>query len=212
MSRTPKNIVKKQQIWTNLPRSRSWRNSPQCCFSFQTMKNLYPVDQPTAAVRLATPDTSAPAKTTETWSPTDWLRLVALIGAFVLFGLGSWMLFKGIVAEGTVDLKSSLLSGSLKASSAGLFICFFAIFIMSFVLVPLLVGRKATERNRPHSRVARLMPVFWGLLIAQGLTTIASVLLPEGSRTGFIMATGALGPAFIAVVVMMLRMANEDDA
>ena len=51
------------------------------------------------------------------WKPNDWLRLISLVGAFGLFGVGSWMLFRGISAEGIVDLKSTLLSGTLKASS-----------------------------------------------------------------------------------------------
>src|SRR2546430_9538709 len=71
------------------------------------------------------------------WKPNDWLRLISLIGAFGLFGVGSWMLFQRISAEGFVDLKSTLLSGTLKTSSAGLYICFFALFILIFVLVTL---------------------------------------------------------------------------
>lgn len=80
--------------------------------------------------------------TSRNWTPNDWIRLVALIGAFGLFGLGAWMLFLGIAAEGTIDLKSSILSGTIKASSAGLYICFFALFIIVFVLASLLKSQR----------------------------------------------------------------------
>ncbi len=37
---------------------------------------------------------------TETrWTPTDWLKLVALVGGFCLFALGAWILHLGIAAE-----------------------------------------------------------------------------------------------------------------
>ena len=74
------------------------------------------------------------------WKPNDWIRLAAVIGAFALFGIGAWMLFQGISAEGVVDLKSSILSGTIKASSAGLYVCFFALFIIVFVLATLLTS------------------------------------------------------------------------
>ena len=146
------------------------------------------------------------------WSPTDWIRLVALIGAFLLFGLGAWMLFQGIVAEGIVDLKSSVLSGTIKASSAGLYICFFALFIIIFVLVTLLGAGK--DKGVPHTRgrTAKLMPVFWGLLVALGSAAVALAVTPEGSRTGFSMAVGVLIPTLAAVVFALLRMISEDDA
>jgi hypothetical protein len=116
------------------------------------------------------------------WKPNDWIRLAALVGAFVLFGIGAWMLFQGISAEGVVDLKSSVLSGTIKASSAGLYMCFFALFIIVVVLATLL-----TPSNRPtssaRSRVQRLMPVFWGLLVGLGLCAVGSALTEASART-----------------------------
>jgi hypothetical protein len=87
------------------------------------------------------------------WKPNDWLRLISLVGAFTLFGVGSWMLFQGISAEGVVDLKSTLLSGTLKASSVGLYVCFFALFIIIFVLVTLVTPRResASKAGGPGS-------------------------------------------------------------
>ncbi|MBS0415432.1 MAG: hypothetical protein JSR68_13760 [Proteobacteria bacterium] len=148
----------------------------------------------------------------QTWNPNDWLRLVALVGAFALFGLGAWMLFQGVVAEGSVDLKSTVLSGTIKASSAGLYICFFALFIIIFVLVSLLGGKKEAGEARPRGRFSRLFPLFWALLAALVVCAGAIAVLPEGSRSGFAMAVGVLAPTVASVVVVLLRIVNEDDA
>ena len=139
------------------------------------------------------------------WKPNDWLRLISLVGAFGLFGVGSWMLFQGISAEGFVDLKSTLLSGTLKTSSAGLNICFFALFIIIFVLVTLVSRPKGGA-----GRARRLLPVLWTLLIALAVCGIGLAFLPEGFR---IVAGLAIGPVAIslpAVVFAIIRLASED--
>ena len=139
------------------------------------------------------------------WKPNDWLRLISLVGAFGLFGVGSWMLFQGISAEGFVDLKSTLLSGTLKTSSAGLYICFFALFIIIFVLVTLVSRPKGGA-----GRARRLLPVLWTLLIALAVRGIGLAFLPEGFR---IVAGLAIGPVAIslpAVVFAIIRLASED--
>jgi hypothetical protein len=54
----------------------------------------------------------------------DVIRLVALLGAILLFALGAFMMWQGISAEGAIDIRSSVLSGSIKTGSTGLFIAF----------------------------------------------------------------------------------------
>src|SRR5437016_6221407 len=99
------------------------------------------------------------------WKPNDWLRLISLVGAFGLFAVGTGMLLRGISAEGIVDLRSTLFSGTLKASSAGLYICFFALFIIIFVLITLVTPpKKGTSKAKGRSR--RLALLFWALLVA----------------------------------------------
>lgn len=98
------------------------------------------------------------------WTPNDWLRLVALVGGLVLFALGCWMLYQGIKVEGQVDLKSTVLSGTLKASSAGLYVCFFALFIIAFSLASLLVSPSPQGIKQSVGRAQRLRPVLWSLL------------------------------------------------
>jgi hydrogenase-4 membrane subunit HyfE len=149
--------------------------------------------------------------TSRGWSPNDWIRLVALIGGFGLFLLGSWMLYHGIVAEGIVDLKSSILSGTLKSSSAGLYICFLALFIIVFVLVSLITPRTPTEQKHT-SRARRLMPMFWGLLAALAVCAIAMAVLDSSARFGFSMAIGVITMLLVAVVTAMLRIVANEDA
>jgi quinol-cytochrome oxidoreductase complex cytochrome b subunit len=139
------------------------------------------------------------------WKPNDCIRLVALIGAFVLFGIGAWMLYQGISAEGVVDLKSSFLSGTISSSSAGLFMCFFALFIIVFVLTTL-----RSSSNSPQPRTRRLMAMFWGLLVAVGFCAVgAAVVTDPGGRLGFITAVSVLSMSLVAVVVSL---ASAQDA
>ena len=145
------------------------------------------------------------------WTPNDWLRLIALVGAFALFAVGSWMLFQGISAEGQVDLKSTLLSGTLKASSAGLYICFFALFIIVFVLVTLLTPPKESAA-KTKGRAQRLASVFWGLFLALGGCLVAAAFLPEGFRALSGIPVGVLVMSLSSVVFAMIRMAYDDNA
>ena len=136
-----------------------------------------------------------------TWKPNDFIRLVALIGGFVLFGVGAWMLFKGISAEGFVDLKSTLLSGTIKAASAGLYLCFFAMFIIAIVLVTIMVPARR-ETSGAISYHQRLIQVFWGLLFSLAACTIGEVVV---GGVGFSWVIGLLGSALIFVVLAILR-------
>jgi hypothetical protein len=145
------------------------------------------------------------------WKPNDWLRLIALLGAFGLFGVGSWMLFRGISAEGFVDLKSSLLSGTLRASSAGLYICFFALFIIVFVLVTLVTPpREGAAKAKGRAR--RLAPVFWALLFALAACGLGIAFLPEGFRGFAGIPIGVLSFSLASVVVAMIRMTYDDNS
>lgn len=79
----------------------------------------------------------------QTWQPSDIIKLIALLGAFALCGIGAYMMWLGIGAEGTVDIKSSVMSGTVKTGSAGLFLIFFGSAIVIFVLASLSAGATA---------------------------------------------------------------------
>ena len=146
------------------------------------------------------------------WKPNDWLRLVALIGGNVLFAIGAYMLYLGIVAEGTVDIKSTILSGTLKTASAGLFICFFSFLLIVFVLISLLNSPAASSQvpsGRPRAR--RLMPIFWGCLFGILASGFAYALLPGGASAIFSAIAGFLLTTLAAIVFAIIR-ANSEDA
>ena len=121
------------------------------------------------------------------------------------------MLFRGISAEGIVDLKSTLLSGTLKASSAGLYICFFALFIIIFVLVTLVTPARDTPAKASR-RSRRLAWIFWGLLLALAVCGLAVAFAPAGVRGALGVPLGILSFSLSSVVVAIIRMAYEDNA
>jgi len=121
------------------------------------------------------------------------------------------MLFRGISAEGSVDLKSTLLSGTLKASSAGLYLCFFALFIIVFVLVTLVTpAREGTAKAKGRSR--RLFSIFWALLFTLVGCGLGLAFLPKGFQSFAGIAIGVLSFSLSSVVVAIIRMAYDDNA
>ncbi len=125
------------------------------------------------------------------WEPSDVLRLVALIGALVMFGLGAFMMWQGISAEGAIDIKSSVLSGSIKTGSAGLFIAFlsFAVIVLVFVLTS--AAKKPPQSSTPNlSKSKRLGRGLTALLVG---CIVSGALSAAGFGTGFGMLSVFLG-------------------
>jgi hypothetical protein len=60
----------------------------------------------------------------------ELMRLLLLVSGIVFFGVGVWMIKDGVAAEGSIDIRSAFLTGSLKTGSAGLFVAFFAFFMI----------------------------------------------------------------------------------
>lgn len=142
------------------------------------------------------------------WEPQDVIRLIALIGAIGLFCLGDAMMWQGISAEGAIDLKSSVLSGSLKTGSAGLFIAFLSFFVMVFVLsgVSHKASSFASSRTDERSRFKRLLPVFFVLLIALAVSTA----LASAGYPGFIGMAFLSGLLLLIVVIALLTFLETD--
>ena len=59
------------------------------------------------------------------------------------------MVVQGIEAEGTIDIKSSILSGSLESGSAGLFVLLLAFFLVVLAMAPNL--SKLIDKDDSHS-------------------------------------------------------------
>ncbi|HXC08847.1 MAG TPA: hypothetical protein VNV61_07950 [Steroidobacteraceae bacterium] len=132
------------------------------------------------------------------WKPNDIIRLVVVIGSFLLFFVGVWLLVKGIAAEGTVNLKSALLSGTIKATSAGLYICFFAVFVL-FAALAALPRSKAQPVGRPE----RMMRLFWGLLVAMVFCTVGFAV------TGSAAFSGAIGILLVTLGSVVFSILND---
>jgi energy-converting hydrogenase Eha subunit E len=109
------------------------------------------------------------------WQPSDILRLIALVGGFLLCGLGAYLMWLGVGAEGSVDIKSSILSGSVKTGSAGLFLIFFGGAIVMFVLATLgaSAGAKSAtpvvRKTTAHSIGVAFFVVLTALVLAAAL-------------------------------------------
>jgi hypothetical protein len=153
---------------------------------------------------------------TETrWTPTDWLKLVALVGGFCLFALGAWILHLGIAAEGVVDIKSTIVSGTLKTASAGLFLCFFAFLVIIFSLVSLYTPSKPRTNSKPgstKSKSEKLRPFFWALLAGVIFSAIGAAVTDAGARLGFISVVSTLGMALIFLIAAIVRIVVDEDA
>ncbi len=82
-------------------------------------------------------------KEVQRWEIGHTFRLILLIAAIAFFAIGLWMIYSGIQAEGTIDVKSALVSGTVKSGSAGIFII-----VLAFMLMVLsLPGIKQTDKE-----------------------------------------------------------------
>lgn len=143
------------------------------------------------------------------WQPSDFIRLAALIAGFLLCCLGAFLMWLGVGAEGAVDIRSSVLSGSIKTGSAGLFILFFGFGIIIFVLGSLAAKSANAQLNatQKKSRTRHLAWVFWGVLVA---FIIMVALGSMGFGQGFGVAAFFLGFVLaFAVIAFVVQLENE---
>jgi hypothetical protein len=137
------------------------------------------------------------------WKPNDWIRLTALIGGFVLFVFGAVMLYQGVVAQGDIDLKSTFLSGTIKAASAGLYVCFFSVFIIVFVLATLVVptNRQSPDVKSPHQQLTKMILVVFGILL---FCAVGAALTVDTARAGFFAVMFLMAPIIFVFVIGLL--------
>jgi hypothetical protein len=143
------------------------------------------------------------------WEPSDIIRFTALIGAFLLSILGALMMWRGIAAEGAIDIKSSVLTGSIKTGSAGLFITFLAFVIIVFVLSSLVQSTLKSSQplatgHAKSKRIAKLLIVlFVGLIVSAGLAAF-------GYARGFAILAGFFGFLLIPVGIAYLAFLENE--
>ena len=130
------------------------------------------------------------------WQPSDILKLIALLGGFALCGLGAFMMWLGIGAEGSVDIKSSVLSGSIKTGSAGLFLIFFGAAIVMFVLASL--GASASAKSAsPITRKAKSHTIGIAFFVVLIALIVSAAFGAAGYGAGFGILAMFLGAMLI---------------
>ena len=70
-------------------------------------------------------------KKKQRWEIGHTFRLILLIAA-IYFLLSIWMIYSGIKAEGTIDIKAVVVSGTVRSGSAGILVI-----VLSFMLMVL---------------------------------------------------------------------------
>lgn len=155
-------------------------------------------------------------QTESQFSPTHWIVLASLLGSFVMFGVGAWMLYAGIAAEGAVDIKTTLASGTLRTGSAGLFIIFFAflVIIASLLLLASRASKSTPTEAQPGARARsrRLLPALYAVLVALLLCSLGVAVFPEGARMAFLSGAFMLLTAMFGLVTAYIRAVADDEA
>lgn len=128
------------------------------------------------------------------WETRDWLLVITLVGGFLIFFAGIGLMLAGTNAEGVIDLKSSVISGTIRTGSAGLFVCAFGV---SLIIATLLVGlQHKPESPRvlhvPSSRPATIRTVLVGLAVAFLICIIGAALTSHGAFIGASLLLGVL--------------------
>jgi hypothetical protein len=110
------------------------------------------------------------------------MRLLLLLSGVVFFGVGVWMIQAGIKAEGSIDIRSEVLSGSLKTGSAGLFVTFFAFFM---ILASVLFSKSPVlSRPKPETSAVSPIRILLRILFTLYALTVAAYLLARSADKG----------------------------
>ena len=141
---------------------------------------------------------------TPNWSVREWLLVITLIGGFLVFFCGIALMIAGTNAEGIIDLKSSVVSGSIKTGSAGLFVCVFG---LSLVITTLVLGLRErvhqplqTRQSSRESIGKLIIGLGFGFTVCVGIAG----LLPSGENTGFVAGAIAFGVLMVPSVLTFL--------
>jgi hypothetical protein len=138
------------------------------------------------------------------------MRLLLLLSGIAFFGVGVWMIRAGIKAEGSIDIRSEMLSGSIKTGSAGLFLTFFSFFMI--VASVLFSRRPAVVRPRsdksPLRVLLRILFSLYGLTIASYLFTRSR---PDINGEAIIFGFVTAGLAVLSVIFSAYTMSVWED-
>ena len=92
------------------------------------------------------------------------------------------MMWQGIAAEGAIDIKSSVLTGSIKTASAGLFIDFLSFAVIVFALSSLTKKPLSAQPQSPrdHTKSKRVL-ILLAWLFPTFLVTVSLAALGYGN-------------------------------
>lgn len=143
------------------------------------------------------------------WEPVDIIRFAALVGGFLLCGLGSYLMWLGVGAQGEVNIRSTIVSGAIKTGSAGLFIIFFGFLIVLFVLATLTAKMSAAHatpsaRKTKSESIGRAMAIQFVALIVSG------ALAAAGLGPGFGGLAVALGVGLLFTGFAYMEFATQE--
>ena len=106
------------------------------------------------------------------WTVNDVFRLLAMLAAIVFFGIGLWMVVKGIQADGSIDIQSAVVSGKLHTGSAGLFVLLLSFLIISIIILPgfAQTGVRTESAISRSSHFKELFAIFLTLCVLEVLS------------------------------------------
>jgi hypothetical protein len=138
------------------------------------------------------------------------MRLLLLLSGIAFFGVGVWMIRSGIKAEGSIDIRSEMLSGSIKTGSAGLFLTFFSFFMI--VASVLFSKRPSVARAKSDKSPLR---VLLRILFTLYALTVASYLFarsrPDGSNELVLFGFVTAGLLVLSLIFSVYTMAAWED-
>lgn len=145
----------------------------------------------------------------------ELMRLLLLASRIIFFGIGVWMIKDGVAAEGSIDIRATFLTGSLKTGSAGLFIAFFAFFmILTAVVFSHRSAVPQSETRKPFKSrmlvLVTVMLILWGVTVAIYLIARQTI---GGEQTLFGVLTAIFGlSSFVFSIFTFGEYLEEIDA
>ena len=127
------------------------------------------------------------------------MRLLLLSSGIVFFGIAVWLIKSGINAEGTIDVRSAILSGSVKTGSAGVLIAFLSFFM---ILASVLFSKWPSMLRRDTAKGASPLRIMVCILFSIYALTVGAYLLARSTTGDEKLFFGFLTAAFIILSVL----------
>lgn len=136
----------------------------------------------------------------------DKIRIIVLVCGIIFFVVGIIMMIVGISAEGSIDIRSVLVSGKLHTGSAGLFIIFFAFLLILFAMLqkPPSPPTMQAEMQTSHPILRILINLFALFLILFIIFIIGAIGIGGDVFLGLLLFFGAMILILLCAVLIYL--------